>query len=65
MPDKRYHLHDPTVTRDGEAAYSEMEPAELLSILKKIQGIELVSFNSQDNNFDFECVLRKRMQDSL
>lgn len=64
MPDKRYHLHDPTVTREGEAAYSEMEPVELLSILKKISGIELISFNSQDNNFDFECVLRKRMQDS-
>lgn len=59
MPDRRFHLHDPNVIKDGEAAYSEMEPDGLLSILKTIANIEILLFNTVDNNFDFECVIRK------
>lgn len=59
MPDKRFHLHDPNVTKDGDAAYSEMEPSELLNIIKTIANIEILSFNTFDNNFDFEFVIRK------
>ncbi len=59
MPDKRYHLHDPSVTKDGEAAYSEMEPDELSSIIKTL-NVEILSFNTFDNDFDFECVIRKK-----
>lgn len=59
VPDMRYHLHDPNVTKDGEAAWSEMEPNGLLSILKTIANIEIISFNTFNNNFDFECVVKK------
>jgi len=62
LPDKRYHLHDPGVTKDGEAAWSEMEPADLHSIINSIAGIEIISFNSFDNNFDFECVIKKNQE---
>ena len=60
MPDKRHHLHDPNVVKDGEAAWSEMEPGELLNILKSIANVDILSFNTFDNNFDFECVIKKK-----
>lgn len=59
MPDKRYHLHDPSVTKDGDAAWSEMEPQELLDIVKTLPNIEILLFNGFENNFDFECVIRR------
>ena len=59
IPDKRYFLHDPKVVQDGETAWSEMEPNELLNILKKFMNIEIISFNTLDNNFEFECIIKK------
>jgi len=59
MPDKRFHLHDPNVTKDGEAAYSEMEPQELLDIVKTLPNIEILLFNGFENNFDFEFLIKK------
>ncbi len=59
LPDKRYFLHNPNVVKDGETAYSEMEPDEVRRILNKIPGTEILSFNTFNNNFDFEVVVRK------
>lgn len=59
MPDRRLHLHDPTCKRLGEWAPSEMTPDELLEIVDKLD-VDVLSFNTRNNNFDFEMILRKR-----
>lgn len=59
LPDKRHFLHDPAVIKDGETAYSEMAPDDLRQVINRIQGIQLLSLNTFDNNFDFEMVIRK------
>jgi SAM-dependent methyltransferase len=61
MPDRRYFAHDnanPNLLK-GMAAPSEMVPDEMLKILKKFSNIEILLFDSHQNNFDFDFLLRK------
>jgi len=59
MPNKKYFLHNPEVKNEGDAAYHEMEPLELYSIFKKFNNIEILLFNSVENNFDCDIVIKK------
>lgn len=59
MPDKDCFKHDPAVTKDGEVARHELTPLEILPILQKLQDAELCMFNTRNNNFDFDILIRK------
>ena len=59
MPDKRHFLHDTNVTADGEIARHETTPEEILLLLKKLQGAEILLFNTRNNNFDFDFLIKK------
>lgn len=58
MPDKRHFLHNPEVVNEGAAAYHEMEPKELLELFSGL-GVDILLFDTRQNNFDFEIVVRK------
>ena len=60
MPNKKYFLHNAEEKEDGIYAYHEMEPLELYSIFKKIDNIDIILFNSRENNFDFDIIIKKR-----
>jgi SAM-dependent methyltransferase len=62
MPDKRYFLHQ---NEEGiskyDYAYCEMDPSELKIHLEKISDkLELLLFNTNNNNFDMNVLLRKK-----
>ena len=59
MPDKRNFLHDPQQTEDGVVAYREMESKELLELFSGFL-MEVLLFDTRQNNFDFDLVIRKR-----
>lgn len=59
MPNKKFFLHNPDVKNEGAAAYHEMEPLELYSIFKKFNNIDILLWNSRENNFDFDMVIKK------
>jgi SAM-dependent methyltransferase len=61
MPDRDYFLHDndnPNHTQP-ELAPNEMNAAEMGELLKEIDGLEILLFNTHNNNFDFEILARK------
>ena len=58
MPDKRFFLHNPEVTLEGLAAYRELEPKELLVLFSDL-NVEILLFDSRQNNFDFDILVRK------
>jgi len=58
MPDKRHFLHDPQQTEDGIVAYREMESKELPKLFSDL-SMETLLFDTRQNNFDFDLVLRK------
>lgn len=60
LPDKNYFLHDKNNTDEGVAAVSEMSSDECFEIVKELRSVELLLFNSCQNNFDFEVVMRKK-----
>lgn len=60
IPNKKFFLHNPEVREDGLTTYHEMEPSELYLIFKKFDNIEILLFNTRENNFDFDIVIRKR-----
>lgn len=59
MPDKRYFTHDHNVTTDGETARNEATPGEILAILKRLPDAKILLFNTRNNNFDFEFLIKK------
>ena len=59
LPSKQYFQHDPKNTKDGEYACNEMYPENLLDILKRLY-VDILLFNSRENNFDFDFVVRKK-----
>jgi len=59
MPDKNHFLHEPSVTKDGEVARHESTPQEIFTILKKMPCSKILLFNTRNNNFDFEFIIRK------
>jgi predicted SAM-dependent methyltransferase len=64
MPDKRYFLHDnanPNHTQP-ELAPNEMTADEMLELLREIENLEILLFNTHQNNFDFEILARKSAQ---
>lgn len=61
MPDRRYFIHDLSVTKDGETARHEYTPDEIMILLKKLPGAKILLFNSRNNNFDFEILIRKEV----
>ncbi len=58
MPDKRHFLHDPKQTKEGVAAYRELEPNELLELFSGL-SMKVLLFDSRKNNFDFDLIVRK------
>lgn len=58
MPDRNYFQHNKDVAEDGRAAYYEMTPDELLSIVQKLDT-EILLFNKRKNNFDFDIILKR------
>jgi len=60
IPDKRYHLHDPNNTKLGEWAPEEKTPEELYGIIEKLNA-DILSFNTRNNNFDFEFLIKKEI----
>ena len=59
MPDKRCFLHDPAQVEEGRAAYHEMTPAEAIRLFKDL-NVDILLFNSRNNNFDFDILVRKK-----
>lgn len=62
MPDIRYFQHDnlnPNHTQP-ELAPNEMTAEQMLEILKSVEGIEILLFDTHQNNFDFEILARKK-----
>lgn len=62
MPDKRHFRHEnaPTTCKPQQAP-SEMEPSELKLILSDFdEKIEILCFDTRQNNFDFEVIFRKK-----
>lgn len=62
MPDKRYFQHDngPHISK-YDYAYCEMEPDDLKINLNKFSDrLELLLFDTNQNNFDMNALLRKR-----
>ena len=59
MPDKRFHLHDPDNKKPGEWAPEEKNPEQLYEIIKRLD-VDILSFNTRNNNFDFDAILRKK-----
>jgi len=59
MPDKRFFLHNPEVVEDGDVAYHEMDPKELLDLFSNF-NVEIMIFDSRKNNFDFDIIVRKK-----
>jgi len=62
MPDKRFFSHskDPNISKALQAP-SEMEPFDMRLILKDFkEKVEFILFDSRQNNFDFDFLLRKR-----
>ena len=59
IPNKQYFRHDLNNTEDGEYACKEMYPEELLKIFTTL-NLDVLLFNSRENNFDFDFVVRKR-----
>lgn len=59
IPDKKYFLHstDPSLGR-GVCAPSEKTPEELLEVLKSIKELNILLFNTHDNNFEINFILR-------
>jgi len=58
MPNKKHFLHNTEVVEDGKKAYHELEPDELLKLFSELP-VEILLFNSRQNNFDFEIIVRK------
>ena len=62
MPNKDLFLHNSDVIDDGKAAYHEMAPIEFYNLIQGLNdNIELILFNSRDNNFDFDVIMRKKI----
>jgi SAM-dependent methyltransferase len=62
MPDRRYFLHDndnPEHTQP-ELAPSEMTADEMRELLRKIDGLEILLFDTHQNHFDFDILARKK-----
>ena len=62
MPDVKYFQHDndnPNHTQP-ELAPNEMSADEMRAILDKIDGMEVLLFNTHQNNFDFDILARKK-----
>lgn len=72
IPDKRFFLHstDPALGR-GVCAPSEKTADELLELVNSFDEFEILIFNTADNNFDINFLLRvnkhknKEIKDSL
>ena len=60
IPDKRYFLHDKSVTKDGEVTRNEVSPEDMIIILNRLPNIKILLFNTRNNNFDFEFLIRKK-----
>ena len=59
MPDKRHFIHDLAIKEEGAVAYREMEPKEFPELFKDLNA-EILFFDSRENNFDFDIVVRKK-----
>jgi SAM-dependent methyltransferase len=62
IPDRRFFLHDngPHIGK-YDYAYCEMNPDELKACLdKRKDAVELLLFNTNDNGFDINALLRKK-----
>lgn len=59
IPDRRYFLHstDPALGR-GICAPQEKTADELLEVIKSFKELEVLLFNTHDNNFDINFFLR-------
>jgi SAM-dependent methyltransferase len=59
MPDRRYFLHstDPALGR-GICAPSEKNAGEFLDVISSFKELEILLFNTADNNFDINFFLR-------
>jgi len=61
MPDVRYFQHETSgVPFDRDLAPSEMTPDQMREIFSGIKDVELLSINTNNNNFDFEVLARKK-----
>lgn len=59
IPDRRYFLHDKSVVKNGDIARNEVNPDEIMLILKRLPNIKILLFDTRKNNFDFEFLIRK------
>lgn len=59
IPDKKFFLHDKSVTKDGEVARHEVSPEDMILILNRLPNIKILLFNTRQNNFDFEFLIKK------
>ena len=60
MPDKNYFAHYNSSPEERFDAPNEMTPDECLSIINEETDFEVLFFNTFQNNFEFEGLLRKR-----
>lgn len=58
-PDKRHHRHDMRDMSLGNRCFNEWEPAELLEMFRSLLALQVTSFDTRRNNFDFEIFARK------
>jgi SAM-dependent methyltransferase len=61
LPSKKYFSHNPDNKKDGEYACNEMYPEDLLNIFEKL-NVDILLFNSRENNFDFDFLVRKKCE---
>jgi len=65
MPDRRYFLHDNANPNHAQPdlAPSEMTSDEMRVLLSRIEGLEILLFDTHQNNFDFDILGRKEVLD--
>lgn len=63
MPDKNLFLHDNANPKHKwyDLAPAEMTADELKQILDKLENVEILIFNTNQNNFDINVLLRKKV----
>lgn len=59
MPNRDFFLHNPEVSQEGEMAYHELKPEELLDLFSDL-NVEILLFDSRKNNFDFDILVMKK-----